>query len=70
MQIGAGDLVTVSVSHQVKVGRDESWAKQELAYQVKIQDDPKTIEQEVRSHVLTEVMKTVDETVEQVRENS
>lgn len=69
MQLEPGDVITRSVSHQVKVGRDESWSKAEMSYVVKAVDNTETIEQEITDHVLNEVLELAMKTSKQMEEN-
>lgn len=69
MQLEPGDVITRSVSHQVKVGRDESWSKAEMSYVIKTNDDLTTIEQEITDHVLDEVFDLAMKTSKQMEEN-
>lgn len=66
-ELFAGDEISVSVTHEVKVGRDSSWVK----YEAKTKLRPGEVAEDARTraigHVNESVMIAVHQAVERVR---
>jgi len=63
-----GDRIKVSISHQIKVGRDESWVGYEISHEVLHTDED--IEAKLIEHANVHVMDAVDNAVEKIRSKS
>lgn len=66
-ELSAGDQITVSVTHQIQIGRDNSWVKYEAVTKLR----PGELTEDARTrairHVNASVMEAVAQTVEAVR---
>ena len=62
-----GDSISVSISHQVKVGRDESWVSYEALTKVQPGETTQDARTRAIGHVNESVMQAVDTVVETVR---
>lgn len=65
--LSEGDWIDVSISHQVKIGRDESWIKYGVMTKVRAGESTEDAKTRAISHVDESVMQTIDRTVETVR---
>ena len=65
--VRAGDVVKVSVSHQIKVNRDESWVGYEITHIVGSTEKTSEIEARLIEHANVKVMESVDNAVEKIR---
>lgn len=62
-----GDKITVSVSHQVKIGREESWIRYEASSAVQPDESTEDAKDRVVGHVNRGVMDAVMQVVETVQ---
>jgi hypothetical protein len=65
-----GDRVTVSVSHQIKIGREESWIRYEASTNVKSDEHSEDAKTRVIDHVDQGVMDAIDRVVQTVQNRS
>jgi hypothetical protein len=69
-QLFAGDQITVSVTHQIQIGRDNSWVKYEAVTRLQPGETPSAARSRAIGHVNESVMEAVHSTVETVRNAS
>jgi hypothetical protein len=69
-QLYAGDQITVSVTHQIQIGRDNSWVKYEAVTRLQPGETPQDARTRAIRHVNESVMEAVHSTVETVRNAS
>jgi len=62
-----GDQITVSVTHQIQIGRDNSWVKYEAQTKVRPEESAAEARGRAIGHVNTSVMEAVASTVDAVR---
>ena len=62
-----GDQVTVSVTHQIQIGRDNSWVKYESVTKVRPGEKAEDARRRAIGHTNESVMQAVTETVETIR---
>lgn len=65
-----GDRITVSVTHQIRIGGEDSWVKYEASSKLWQSEDAEDAAQRVIAHVNQGVMEAVVKTVKTVREHS
>lgn len=63
-----GDRIICGVTHQVKIGREDSWIKYEINTQVREGEDTETAFKRSTEHVNEKALEVVRETVNRVRE--
>jgi hypothetical protein len=66
--LSAGDRITVSVSHQIRISGDESWVKYEVNTAVRDEETTQQAKTRAIGHVTAAVMEAVHTTVDTVRE--
>lgn len=62
-----GDQITVSVTHEISVGRDKSWVKYEACTRLQPGESTEDARARAIGHATESVMQAVDRTVETVR---
>jgi hypothetical protein len=62
-----GDQITVSVTHQIQIGRDNSWVKYEAVTKLRPGEKAEDARTRAIGHVNVSVMEAVAKTVETVR---
>lgn len=65
-----GDRVTVSVSHQIKIGREESWIRYEASTNVRDGEHSEDAKSRAIGHVDEGVMDAINRVVETVTNRS
>jgi len=66
-ELSSGDQITVSVTHQIQIGRDNSWIKYEAVTKVRPGEAAEDARTRAIGHVNVSVMEAVAKTVEVVR---
>lgn len=66
-QLFAGDQITAGVTHQIQVGRDNSWVKYEATTKVRPDESTEDAKTRAIGHVNASVMDAVDAVVEEIR---
>jgi hypothetical protein len=66
-ELFAGDQITVSVTHQIEIGRDKSWVKYEAVTRLRPGEVAEDARTRAIGHVNVSVMEAVTRTVETVR---
>lgn len=66
-ELSAGDQITVSVTHQIEIGRDKSWVKYEALTKVRPGEGSEDARTRAIGHVNRSVMEAVAQTVDTVR---
>ena len=69
-QLFEGDQITVSVTHQIQIGRDNSWVKYEATTRLRPDEAAEDARTRAVGHVNESVMEAVHQTVETVRQAS
>lgn len=69
-QLYSGDQITVSVTHQIQIGRDNSWVKYEAVTRLQPGETAADARTRAIGHVNQSVMEAVHSTVETVRNAS
>jgi hypothetical protein len=66
-ELYTGDQITVAVSHQIRVGRDESWVRYEAVTKIRPGEESDDARTRAIGHVNKSVMEAVAQVVETVR---
>jgi len=66
-ELSQGDQITVSITHQIEIGRDKSWVKYEAQTKVRPGESAADARTRAIGHVNESVMTTVATTVDSVR---
>jgi len=67
--LDVGDQVLISVTHQVKIGREPAWVKVEMASKVREMETTKEIVNRISKSVNSEVIRVIESTVETVNKH-
>ena len=62
-----GDRITVSISHEIKVGGETTWIKYEASSTVRPHEHPAVANERIVDHVNDSAMDTVYKTVTKIR---
>lgn len=65
-----GDFVSVSLNHEIKIGREVSWVKFEATSKVRPDESSEAARDRVLNYVEDAVMIAVEETVKRVQEKT
>ena len=69
-QLYEGDTITASVTHQIQIGRDNSWVKYEATTRLRPGESTEDARTRAVGHVNESVMLAVHTTVDSVRSAS
>ena len=70
VELHQGDLITVGMTHEIKVGRDTSWIRYEVSTRVRPEETVEDARTRAVGHVNESVMFAVEAAVEAVRSKS
>ena len=66
-ELARGDRITVSITHQIQIGRDNSWVKYEAQTKVRAGESAEDARARAIGHANRSVMEAVATTVDSVR---